>query len=438
MTRAGTASASALSKPPALMVWAQNAAIFACCANLFSTALANLGFVLFLLLFFGLCISGGWRALDTKNFPVSVALAIGLYIGWQLVGLSYTEAPLSYALKSVLSERKICYILPLALIFSDAAPKRRFLAAFLITGTVALVASFLLSLVPIPYWVKLFSMHPPQVVARLVTENVFVLRSNVTQGMAFALCAFLAFWYSLQPSGAARQWAFRVLTALFVVNIALLTHGRSGYVVFLVLIVWAFAMWRGWRGVAIGLAAALVVAVSAFFGSASVHDRVMQGVSEARGFATVPKETSLGIRMVLYETTLELLENNLVFGLGTGAFKTHYSARAAEKYQGWQAKPADDPHNQYLFVTAENGLIGLATFLFMLAAMVRSCLKSGSIYGKMAAGCVLAWCVTSLFSGHFRTFPEGHLIAFIVGILMVSRSPDGRQAGGAASAGVAA
>jgi O-antigen ligase len=158
-------------------------------------------------------------------------------------------------------------------------------------------------------------------------------------------------------------------------------------------------------------------------------------VNEARTFATETEETSVGIRMVLYETTLELIENNPVFGLGTGAFKTHYSARAAEKYQGWQAKPADDPHNQYLFVTAENGLIGLATFLFMLGTMVRSCLKSGSIYGKMAAGCLLAWCVTSLFSGHFRTFPEGHLIAFIVGILMVSRAPEGRQASDSAPAG---
>jgi O-antigen ligase len=410
-----------LTRPPALLVWTQNAAIFACCANLFSTALANLGFAVFLLLFLCLCVSGERRWLDTRNFPTGVGLAIGLYIGWQLIGLSYTDAPMSHALKNILSERKICYILPLALIFSDPAPKHRFLAAFLITGSVGLLASFLLGLVPIPYWIKLFPMQHPLVVTRLVTENMFVLRSNVTQGMVFALCAFLAFWFSLQPASAPRKWAFRALAALFVVNIALLTHGRSGYVVFLVLIVWAFAMWRGWRGIAVGLAAALVVAVSAFFVSASVHDRVMQGVSEARDFATVPMETSLGKRMVLYETTLELLRNNLVLGVGTGGFKKHYSARAAEKYQGWQAEPADDPHNQYLFVTAENGLIGLATFLLLIGAMIRSCLQSGSDYGKLAAGCVVAWSVTSLFSGHFRTFPEGHLIAFIVGILMVNR-----------------
>ncbi|MDP1564788.1 MAG: hypothetical protein Q8L91_00805, partial [Polaromonas sp.] len=91
-----------------------------------------------------------------------------------------------------------------------------------------------------------------------------------------------------------------------------------------------------------------------------------------------------------------------------------------------------------LFILVENGVIGLLTFFALIFAILRHCLQSGSIYGKMAACCVLAWCATSLFSGHFRTFPEGHLIAFIVGILMVNRVPDGRLAGGAASAGGAA
>jgi len=126
-----------------------------------------------------------------------------------------------------------------------------------------------------------------------------------------------------------------------------------------------------------------------------------------------------------------------LLGTGTGGFKTHFSAIAAEKYTGWRARPAEDPHNQYLLVTVENGLIGLAAFVFMLFMIMKASLKSGSIYGKMAAGCLLAWCATSLFSGHFRTFPEGHLIAFIVGMLMVSRAPDGQQAGATPADGAA-
>ena len=140
----------------------------------------------------------------------------------------------------------------------------------------------------------------------------------------------------------------------------------------------------------------------------------------------------------MYETTLGIIRDNPLFGVGTGGFKQEFSEIAAEKYSGWRANPADDPHNQYLFILAENGLVGLAAFLFVIAMILRDALKSGSIYGKMAAGCLLAWCATSMFSGHFRTFPEGHLIAFIVGILMVSRAPEGRLPSGAVPAGAAA
>lgn len=424
--------------PSRLLRWTQSAAIFAVCVNLFSTALGNLGFLAFVVLFLCLLAPGQRRHLDTRNFPLAVAVTMGLYIAWQVVGLSYTEAPMPYALKSIFSERKMAYILPLVLVFSDGAPKRRFLIAFLAVSTLALVASSALVMIPLQAWVKLFSHQDPRWVSRVISENQFLLRSNVTQGMVFALCAFLALWFSLQQQKPAAVWGLRMLAAAFAINIATLTHGRSGYVVFLVLTVCAFAMRRGFRGVLVGLISTACLALFSFYALPSVHQRVMQGVTEAREFDTAGRETSLGIRVLLYGVTLELIRENPVLGLGTGGFKQRYSAIAAEKYSGWQSRPADDPHNQYLFILVENGVIGLLTFFALIFAILRHCLQSGSIYGKMAACCVLAWCATSLFSGHFRTFPEGHLIAFIVGILMVNRVPDGRLAGGAASAGGAA
>ncbi len=389
------------------MTWTQNAAIFAVCANLFSTALANLGFVVFLLLFACLCVSGQRRQIDTKNFPVGVAIAIGLYIGWQVVGLTYTDAPMSYALKNVFTERKIVYILPLALIFSDRRPKMRFLVAFLLTSVVGMAFSF-----------ALVNQH---LHGRLGLNPAAVFRSHATQGMVFAICVALSLWFGFTQQTPWRRWAFFVLAAAFFLNMVTVTPGRSGYVVILVLIVWAFSMWRGFKGVAIGLLAASLLGIGAFYTSSSVHGRVMEGFNEVRNFSTSLHETSLGRRMVQYETTLDMIKENPIFGVGTGGYKKHFSAIAEEKYTGWRAVPFDDPHNQYLFVAAENGLVGLATFLFMIGMVLKYCLRGGSIYGKMAAGCLLAWCATSLFSGHFRTFPEGHLIAFIIGILMVNR-----------------
>jgi len=394
--------------PSTLLTWTQSAAIFAVCANLFSTALGNLGFVTFLILFLCICGANQRRHLDTANFPVGVAIALGVYLGLQIIGLTYTDASMSYALKTIFADRKIFYIIPLALIFSEEKPKKRFLICFLATAVAGLGLSFLVINAHL-HW--RFGLNP---------DSVF--RSNVTQSMIFALAGFLSMWFGLQYRSRTLQILLFALAAAFFLNIALLTPGRSGYLVCLVLLVWCFAMWRGLKGVLVGTVVALLVAVVAFNASSSVHDRVMKGVNEISNYSTSKEESSLGIRMVLYKTTWRMILKRPLLGTGTGGFKDSYSRIVAQENSGWQAKPAEDPHNQYLFVTVQNGLIGLFAFLGVLSTIFLCCVKSGSIYGKMAAGCVLAWCATSLFSGHFRTFPEGHLIAFIVGILMVNRS----------------
>lgn len=414
-----TSSSLARTSPSALLTSTQNAAIFSCCAVLISTALASIGFLVFLVLFTTLCVSSGRSQLDLKNFPVGFALALAAYFAWQFVGLTYTDASLAYAAETIYSDRKLLFILPLTLIFSDEGPKRRFLTIFFGLAVLGLGISFALKLRFIQELLALLPVKLTRSTAPLAPENVF--RSYATQSMVFALSAFLALWFASRQQGFARRAALCVLSIAFVVNIATLTDGRSGYLVVLVLIVWSFAMWQGFKGVIVGGVVAIALGLFAFSLSSSVHDRVMLGVSEIRNFENIPEETSLGRRMVMYRTTVDMIRDNPVFGLGTGGFKQSFSAIAAEKYTGWRAKPADDPHNQYLFILAENGLVGLVAFFTVISMMLKYCLRGGSIYGKMAAGCVLAWCVTSFFSGHFRTFPEGHLIAFIVGILMVNR-----------------
>ncbi len=420
------------SPPPALLAWAQNAAIFACCAILISTALASLAFLVFLVLFTCVCVSGTRSQLDTAHFPAGLAYALVVYFGWQLIGVGYTSASLPDAFATIYSDRKILFIVPLALLFVDERPKKRFLAVFFALAVAGLGASFALS---VPFVQDLLALSPVKLLrssAPLGPENLF--RSYATQSMVFAISAFLALWLAARQSGLVRRVALYVLAAGFLVNIATLTDGRSGYLVVMVLVVWVFAMLRGFKGLVIGGVAALVLGAAAFTFSSSVHNRVMLGVTEIGNFANAPRETSLGRRMVMYQTTLGMIRENPVFGVGTGGFKQAFSAIAAEKYTGWRAQPAEDPHNQYLFILAENGVIGLAAFLAVLAMLLKYALKGGSIYGKMAAGCLLAWCATSLFSGHFRTFPEGHLIAFIVGILMVNRDPAANIAPGVTSA----
>lgn len=402
-----------MTKSSPLLTATQNAAIFACCANFFSTALTSIGVAAFLILFVCLCCTKQREQLNTQNFPKAVAWALLLYIGWQVVGLSYTDASMDYALQNIFTERKLVLILPLVLVFSSVQAKQRFLWAFLVTATVGMLVSFIFFAMSHFWWPGCNS-------ASTICNPAALFRSQASQSIIFAMGACLSFWLSLQQQSKRAQYLLWALAAAFTANVIFLTPGRSGYVAFFVLVVFGFAWWRGAKGLLMGLVAAGLASALAFNFSPAVHKRVMTGVLEVRNVAQSPVETSLGRRITMYETSLEMVKERPWLGIGTGAFKDHFSAIAAKKYTGWRANPFDDPHNQYLFVTIENGLIGLAFFLILLATLLRQCLR-GDDYSKLAAACVIAWMATSLTSGHFRTFPEGHLIAFVVGALMVSR-----------------
>jgi O-antigen ligase len=405
---ASATAGSAAARPGPWLPRAQGAAIFAGSANLFSTALANVALAVFLMLFVVVLVSPERRQLAWGSFPKKVALALVLYLGWQAAGMLYTDAPLRWAWESLYADRKVLYILPLALMFATEPPRRRFLAAFLGVNVVALVASFVLLL--------------PEVAALSPRGPNRMLHSHVTQGMSFAMACFLSLWYARQARQPRWRFFFGMLALAFLLNIVTVTVGRSGYVVFLVLVVVAFGFWRGPRGLVVGLVAAGVIAVTLFYASHTIRARVMLGVDEARNYTTAQQSSSLGIRMLLYHATAELIAQHPLLGGGTGSFKGHFAALVTGRYTGWKAAPFEDPHNQYLFVWVENGVLGLATFLFLLVALYQACDKR-NIYGQMAAASLLAWCATSLFSGHFRTLPEGHMIVFVLGVLMVRMQP---------------
>jgi len=96
-----------------------------------------------------------------------------------------------------------------------------------------------------------------------------------------------------------------------------------------------------------------------------------------------------------------------------------------EGQKGWQGQPVGDPHNQYLRILVEYGLVGLILFLLFIFSFFRQGIK-GPFY-IMGIGVVLAWCATSMFSAHFTTFIEGRFLMIWCGALL-SLSTSQKQA----------
>lgn len=384
------------------------AAIVAACGVMISPPLANAAMALMLI---ALLASG--EALPRLRRACVQPLGVAALILIAVVGLAmlWAEVPWRERWAAFWSWRKL-WMIPLTLaLFGPTLWKRRLAMAFVTVCTVAVLVSF---------GIVLATARLPTTVEDLAGS---LLRNHSAQSMALATTAFLALWIA-SGQDLAPRWRLALAAAaiLAVLNMAFVTPGRSGFLALgVMLAVLAAYNLRSWR-TALAAAVLAVLLAGAMALSPLARDRFTQAVNEWRDAATLTVKTPIGIRAVLYENTLEVVRERPWLGTGTGGFGAAYSAHVSAKYSDWRRLPTVDPHNQFLFFLAEQGVVGLVAFLvFIVLALADR--GDGSRGRWVATGLLLAWCATSLFSSHFKTFSEGHLLAFFLAAMLARPVP---------------
>jgi len=177
--------------------------------------------------------------------------------------------------------------------------------------------------------------------------------------------------------------------------------------------------------VALPLVAALALAVSPV-----LQTRFGMMMSELRNPLGSEQISGMGIRVVMWRVSAELALQRPLLGYGTGGFPAAYAkAIKATDYDGWAATPTIDPHNQYLLVQTQAGLLGSAAFLWFLVAGFRS--RGPEPWRAAGRSMLLGWCASALATSVFTAFAESHIFWPLLGILLAPAAP-------AATAGVRA
>jgi O-antigen ligase len=210
-----------------------------------------------------------------------------------------------------------------------------------------------------------------------------------------------------------------------VAQLAFVQSGRSGFVGLAVAIVIATLLTLRGRARVVALVAAPLIGLAIYSAAPNLQQRFGLAVSEMRNAASLPDYSSMGIRVIIWQTSAELIEARPVLGYGLGGFAPAYQSQIKLHHtEGWKALPTSDPHNQYLFLWAEAGLLGVAAFLLFLICALRQ--PGDPPYRAAGVALLGAWCINSLFSSHFQAFNEGHLIVLLLGVLL-ARSPAPRS-----------
>jgi O-antigen ligase len=352
-------------------------------------------------------------------------LVVGIIPFAAVVVLATFYGPASWhdALNALGGWRRLLLVPLSVAVFDDSASKR--LACKVLVGLCLLAAavSFVTEWEGIPLLNKL----PPGV----------SFHNYTVQGLSFSVAISVCIAAIMRPEAFAGdrllgdRRIMAVAIAVLAFDVAFVLWGRSGYLALLVMAVAVvtFLVRGSWRVKALAGFAVLVCVGLLLASNAQVRSRIGQALREFEAADQSARPTSLGYRAVFWPTTLRMVRDHPIFGVGTGGFADGYRPYG-EGVQGWRGNDTGDPHNQFLKILGEQGLIGLAAFLFFIFCAL-TC-PAPAPYRQLAAATLICWCVTSMANSHFSTFVEGRLIFFWLGAMLAYRPVDGIVAAGQA------
>lgn len=302
-------------------------------------------------------------------------------------------------------------LLPLALIALPLAEaqKRRAAVAFGLGIVLTLALSYAVKVgVDLPEWLS----------KNNDASNPVVFKLHITHSFFVALGAFMFFVVALHARERRLRWGLGVAAALAVVNL-FMVQGRTGQLVLVVLIAYLFIHRFRWRGVIVAgavIAGAGIVVTQ--WPGVPASARYSEGIQEIQNWQYGNKDqSSMGLRMQYAATSLRIIAEHPLIGVGTGGFEHAYD----QQIVGTAAQPSNNPHNQYLLTTVQLGLPGLILLLAMFAVLWRDTCRLPSVEQMLARGLLLAYLIGNLFNSFLLDHAEKLFFAWAVGLLFSGR-----------------
>ncbi len=348
------------------------------------------------------------RLIQALQSPLCITALIFYVI--IIIAATYSIAPPKEAWGMVNGWRKII-ILPFAYaaIFSKES-KELVLKTFLITSIGCLAWSFL-------------SYNFPNIFFYTTSQGIIV-KNHATQGMFFGIAILICLLKAntnIYQGFRTRAIVYYLIGLIFLINILSVTHGRSGYVITLVCLASSFIYLTRHLPLkkrAAFLIFSIVTATMLFASVEKSRNRILEGIQEITQPRTSGDAGSMGVRTYWWKHSINMLQKNPILGIGTGGFADGLD-NEIKNLTGPAATKTNDPHNQYLKILVEQGIIGFIALLAIIFTAFTA-KNVGQPYRLIGLTVLTGWCITSLANSHFSTFHEGHFIWFWLGAMLAS------------------
>ena len=320
-----------------------------------------------------------------------------------IVGLCYGDATNSDALSMLSKYRELLFI-PIVTVFLNAERSRYWAwNAFILSSVLILLISYLMHFGVL----DLNHQGDPAFKSR-ITHSIFI--------------SFFGFYCAHRAyDGIAYKKLYWLLFIACAYNLFFIVEGRTGQLIAVALVL-LFAVQRFTkRGI---LLAVFVVGLLMllFLNYSDKATRFNEGVVNMQSDLKPGPEqsqTSMGQRYMFWRYSLKLIAEKPLFGHGTGSFAKEYERIALN-----ETMKTKNPHNEFLMVGVQLGVVGLLVYLGFLASQYYLSKKLPYQEKYVAQGLLLTLIITSLFNTPIMDHTEGHWFLMMIALCFSSLSTD--------------
>ncbi len=376
-----------------------SAAIFAVVATCFVLPFATSLLSLFtILVFLFWLLSGKFIEIPHLIKTNSVIFFSLVLMAMFVIGITYSPAEFSSSLSTLKKYRELLFIPIVISLLRDNQTARKNCEYSFITGCVFLL---LIS------YAMYFSVIPA---ARYGNSIVY----HITHSFFMSILAFWSIHKTIDSLQYRYFWLFLFFLTVF--NLFYIATGRTGMLIFLVLMI-LFVIQRLSRlQQMIGVFLLTLLLSITFFTSDNFSSRSSIALKEIQNYEYGASRTSLGMRFDWWINSLTLIKEKPMFGHGTGSFTDAHNDLISKT----KIIQTDNPHNEYLLIGVQLGVLGLLVFILLLISMLICSFKLAKNDRMYVQGVIMAMAVGCFMNSFLFDTHQGHFFAFLTAVYFSS------------------
>ncbi|MBA2654527.1 MAG: O-antigen ligase family protein [Gammaproteobacteria bacterium] len=340
-----------------------------------------------------------WKVLLQKEVFVVALVLILLFT----LGITYSHASWNYAFRSWDKYLKIFYLLFFLPLFIQKKARTQAIYCLIISVMVSEIFTYL-------HFFNLLDLGFP-------TSKHWLFVQDIDAGFVVSFTAFVLVNLAVDN----KRWRaiFLICFLICSIDVLILNQERTGYLIYLALAALFFLQRFRWKGVLAAIILLPLFFASLYISSDQFNNRTNQVVSNILDYQKGNQNTSIGLRLSFAQYSFSVIKHHLLIGSGTGSFEEIYRTLNGPKINNetWPAHP----HNEYISILFQLGVVGLSIFLYWIYLQIRFSFSLPQEEKFLMQGLVLAFVLLGFCNASLLVNPAGACYVSFLAIFMAAK-----------------